>query len=637
MALGSLSTAATVGRCSAQDWPVYGGDPGGRRASSADQITSGNVARLEHAWTFRTGATGEGARDLAKTTFEATPILFDGKLVLPTAWGTVIAIDPGSGGEVWRHDAGVPRDRGYSEVTSRGVAGWTDHAVAPGDRCARRIFYATIDARLIALDSATGERCSGFGSDGVVDLGPGAEALPESGDYQVTSPPAIAGDLVVVGSSIGDNWAADTGSGVVRAYDARNGAERWRFDPLAPSRAAARRVGAANAWGPISVDIERGRVIVPVGSPSPDFYGGLRPGDGRWGSSVVALDAATGEVAWGFQTVHHDLWDYDLAAQPTLAAIERGGARRDVVVQATKMGFVYVLDAATGEPLFPVEERRVPPSDVEGEQAAATQPFPTRPAPLRLLDGLDLELSWVPEGPERDACRRLLEGARFDGIFSPPSLGGTVLFPGNGGGTRWGGVAVDQERGLLVLNSMWVGTLVQLIPRAELASLVESSREAGYEVGAQMGAPFAMRRTELVSPRGIPCTPPPWGTLTAIDLATGERVWEVALGELPDGHPLADHPDAASFGVPNGGGPMVTAGGLVFIGATRERLLRALDLETGAELWRGELPYAAISTPMTYVHGGRQLVVIAAGGHGKGGLEIGDAVVAFALPSSMQR
>lgn len=611
-------------------WEHYGGDPGGRRYSPLALIDRSNVTQLVEVWVHRTGELGEGARSGEKLTFETTPILFAGSLLLDTAFGRVIALDPQTGELRWQYDAGVDRRRSYSEVTSRGVAAWRDRRAPAGAACRERVFAATIDAGLLALDAVTGEPCRDFGTGGEIDLA-AAVGMAGNGDYQTTSPPIVLGDLVVVGSSIGDNWSVDTASGVVRAFDARTGAERWRFDPLGEAGEQVR-AGAANAWAPLSADLERDLVLVPTGSPSPDFYGGLRPGDGRWGNSVVALRGADGTVAWGFQTVHHDLWDYDLAAQPTLTTVEVEGRRRDVVVQATKMGFLYVLDRDRGEPIFPIVERRVPRSTVGGERAATTQPFPTVPAPLRdASERIDEESVWAIDEEDREACRRLVRGRRHDGWFTPPSLEGTIMFPGNGGGTRWGGVAIDPERDLVVLNAMWTATVVELVPRAQVAAVARASRDTDWQLTAQAGAPYAMRRIDLLSPRGIPCTPPPWGTLTAIDLASGERRWQVVLGRPDAESLLAAHPEADRLGLPNLGGPIVTAGGLVFIAATRERLLRAFDVDSGRELWAGRLPFAGIATPMTYEWSGRQYVVIAAGGYR--GMERGDAVVAFALPA----
>ncbi|HEX9893814.1 MAG TPA: PQQ-binding-like beta-propeller repeat protein, partial [Gemmatimonadales bacterium] len=361
-------------------WPTYGGAPGGTRYSPARQITRDNVRRLEVAWMYRTGELGIGARDSAKITFEATPLFVNGTLYLSTAFGKVMALDPVTGGERWHFDTGVSRSRRFSEVTSRGVSAWRDLAAAPDAICAIRIFAATINARLHALDAKTGTRCPGFGESGWVDLGAGV-GMSRSIDYNPTSPPAVLGDLVIVGSAIGDNFNAFTGDGAVRAFDARRGTERWRWNPV-PPLADGSRVGAANAWAVLSVDSTRDLVFVPTSSPSPDFFGGRRPGDNRWGNSVVALKGSTGELVWGFQTVHHDLWDYDNAAQPVLVTVRQNGRERAAVAQPTKTGSLFLLDRSTGEPLFPVEERPVPPSRVPGESAWPTQPFPTLPRPL---------------------------------------------------------------------------------------------------------------------------------------------------------------------------------------------------------------------------------------------------------------
>ncbi|MEE8147805.1 MAG: pyrroloquinoline quinone-dependent dehydrogenase [Longimicrobiales bacterium] len=616
-----------------QEWSYYGGDPGGQRYSPLKQIDRANVGRLEIAWRYDTGERGENARDRNKLTFELTPIVFEGLLYVATAYGKVVALDPASGSEEWVFDAGVNRARSYSEVATRGVAAWRDGEARSPDACSSRIFLATIDARLVAIDARTGHRCADFGESGEVDL-TAVVRMKGIGIYQVTSPPAVFDDRVIVGSSIGDNWSAATESGVVRAFDARSGHELWSFHPLSASSAAGRRIGAGNAWAPLSTDPGRGFIFVSTSSPSPDFFGGLRPGDNQRANSVVALDGATGEVLWSFQTVHHDLFDYDLGAQPTLATIRKDGADRDVVVQATKMGFLFVLDRDTGKPVFPVEERPVPKSNVPGEKSWPTQPFPVLPAPLGPTEPITEALVWGIDEEDRAACLELMQGARSEGIFTPPSLEGTILFPGNGGGTRWGGVAFDPARNLLLVNSAWTGTLVQLIPRADFVRRQREGRDSRFEFGAQFGAPFGMRRTGLFSPKGLPCTPPPWGTLTAIDLDSGMKVWEVPLGGLRHQHPLAEALAALGpTGGSNAGGPIATAGGLVFIAATSDKRIRAFDVETGGELWAGELPYAGIATPMTYEAGDRQYVVIAAGGHGKAGLLVGDAVVAFALPS----
>jgi quinoprotein glucose dehydrogenase len=553
-----------------------------------------------------------------------------------------VALDPETGEVRWSFDPGLDLSARYAEIAARGVTAWLDPERRPGEACRRRIFLAHRGARLHALDAATGEPCADFGTGGEVDLTAGIARVRDPDyhrpNYGVTSPPVTIGDLVVLGSAIGDNqWVADA-PGVVRAYDARTGKLRWGWDPI-PRREgdpaweewspeSRRKNGGANAWSILSVDPERDLVFVPTGSASPDFYGGERPGDNRWANSVVALRGSTGEFVWGFQVVHHDLWDYDVPAQPTLVTLRRDGEAIPAVAQATKMGLVYLLHRETGESLFPIEERPVPRSDVPGERASATQPFPTLPPPL-VPHQLTPDEAWGITPWDRGKCREALRALRYDGIFTPPSLQGTLLYPGGAGGTNWGSVAFEPERGLLILNTSRVPHTVKLIPRAEL----DAAREAnpGEEISPQTGTPFGMQRGLLISPLGVPCNPPPWGQLHAIDLATGAIRWQVTLGTTRD---LAPVPIGFAWGTPNMGGPIVTAGGLVFIGAAMDDYLRAFDVASGRELWKGRLPAGGQATPMTYRLGEdrRQYVVIAAGGHGKMGTKLGDSLVAFALP-----
>jgi quinoprotein glucose dehydrogenase len=453
-------------------WPAYGSDAGGTRYSPLDQLHPGNVGDLELAWSIRTGDLDAEPPPPLHMAFQATPILVDGLLVLPTPLGRVLALDPETGEQVWRFTTTV-QGHEYPEYTSRGVATWLDDRSEPGTHCRRRIFAATVESRLFAIDGRSGALCLDFGSDGEVSLREGVGEL-RPWDYATSSPPVIAGDLVIVGSAIGDNQRVDAPRGVVRAYDARSGALQWTWDPI-PRRPddpahpgwtpeAARRTGAANAWAPLSVDAERDLLFVPTSSPSPDYYGGERPGDNRYANSVVALRASTGEVAWHYQVVHHDLWDYDVPAQPTLTTVRRGGSEIPVVVQATKMGHLFVLHRDTGEPVFEVEERPVPTSDVPGEMASATQPFPVIPAPL-VPQTLRPEDAWGLTPWDRARCRERLERLRFEGIFTPPSIQGTLLYPGYSGGTNWGGVAIDSNREVVIVNSTNLAFEVRLIPR----------------------------------------------------------------------------------------------------------------------------------------------------------------------------
>ena len=631
-----LLLAAPAAAGTGDEGPAYGRDAGGSRFSPLADVTPGNVAKLAPAWTFHTGELQEAKQAKWKNaTFEATPIVVDGALYFCSGQGRVFALDPETGAERWRADLGLVKGIGRADAACRGVSTWLDPEAAPGAPCRRRIVAASLDAELVALDAATGQRCAEFGAGGAVDLAAGIENATR-GHYAVTSPPAVIGDLLVVGSAVGDNQRTDDSPGVVRAYDARTGALRWSWDPIPrrPSDPAwatwkdgsAARTGAANAWAQLSADPALGLVFVPTGSASPDFYGGERKGENHWADSVVALRAADGSLAWGFQVVHHDLWDYDAPAQPTLIRVRRDGAEIPAVVQATKMGHVFVLDRRTGAPLFPVEERPVPASDVPGEEASPTQPFPVLPAPI-VPQRLAPEDAWGLTPWDRGKCRDRIAALRSEGIFTPPSLRGTIIFPGNAGGTNWGSVAFDPSSGLLYVNSSRVAHVVTLIPREGFDAAKKAT--PNLEVSPMLGTPFGMRREALLSPFMIPCNPPPWGTLAAIDMATGEKRWESVLGTTRD---LAPVPIPVAWGTPNMGGPVVTAGGVVFIGAAMDDYLRAFDAKTGEELWKGRLPAGGQATPMTYRAGGKQYVVIAAGGHGRMTTKLGDAVVAFALP-----
>jgi quinoprotein glucose dehydrogenase len=454
-----------------------------------------------------------------------------------------------------------------------------------------------------------------------------------AGWYHMTSPPAIIDDLVIVGSAIDDNHRVDMPAGVVRAFDARTGALRWSWDPIPPNAQSAEKSGAeknwksgaANAWSIMTVDAERDLVFVPTGSASPDYYGGLRPGDNKWANSVVALHAKSGKLAWGFQLIHHDLWDYDTASPPLLATVTHEGKKIPVVIQGNKTGFLYVLNRDTGVPVFPVEERPVPQSDVPGEVSFPTQPIPVAPPPLS-PQRFSVDDVWGPTPEDREACRNAIKDLRNEGIFTPPSLKGTLAVPGNVGGMTWSGYAFDPERGLLVTNANNLIAKVRLIPREK----VKSDNEEG-DYGPQSGSPYGMIRRFLQSPSHLPCGAPPWGTLVAVDMTEGKIRWQVPLGSMENfgGHYSSIPPGSISLG-----GPIATAGGLVFIAGVADPHIRAFDIETGKELWNGELPATGNATPMTYslASTGKQYVVIAAGGHPKlSEVSLSDALVAFTL------
>ena len=616
-----LRTAARTPAGPTDDWPYYGHDPGGMRYSPLTEINRENVAQLKVAWTFHTGDVSDGSDDRQRSGFETTPLVVDGTLYLTSPFNRVIALDPETGKQRWAYDPFVDPTGDYGDgLINRGVATWLDPGRGAGQPCRRRIFEATLDARLIALDASTGAPCADFGARGQISLRDVGGYHP--GWYHMTSPPAVIDGLVIVGSAIDDNTRAQMPDGVVRAFDARTGAPRWSWDPIPASAQS----GAANAWSVMAVDPERHLVFVPTGSASPDYFGGLRPGDDKWANAIVALHAQTGEIAWGFQLVHHDLWDYDSAAPPLLATIRRDGRDIPVAVQGNKTGYLYVLNRDTGAPMFPIEERPVPKSDVPGEAASPTQPVPTTLPPVA-PQRMTLDDVWGATPADRDACLAMIRPLRNDGIFTPPGVQGSLVMPGNLGGMNWSGYAFDPARHLLIVNADVLPAKVRLIPRAafsDRASLTESG-----EYSAQTGAPFGMFRRFLQAPSGLPCIRPPWGLLTAIDLDAGTVKWQVPLGTFQGfgGSTAPLPPGSISLG-----GPIVTAGGLVFIAGTIDPFLHAFDIETGREIWKGPLPASGHATPMTYRLGGKQYVVIAAGGHAKITEEPqGDALVAFAL------
>jgi len=625
----------------AQEWRHYGADAGGSKFSEARQINAGNISALDIAWQYRTGELGEGAKKSSNLTFEATPVLWDRKLYLSTGFGKAIALDAKTGEQVWTFDSELPRDLGYAEVASRGVTVWEDEDSEVSVVCQTRVFLGTILGQLFALDARSGKRCLDFGVDGVVDLHKGARPR-EAGQYAITSPPVVAGRRVVVGSAIGDNSAVGVERGIVRALDAVTGEVYWSFDPIPSSddspaaatwKSGREETGGGNAWAPLSIDVENGLVFVPTGSPSPDFFGGQRIGDGHYANSLVALSIETGEVQWFRQLIHHDVWDYDLPAQPLLVDLELDSAPASkkvaAVVQTTKTGMVFVFNRVTGEPLYPIEERPVPQGGVDGEVLSPTQPFSALPALVSHAPiSEDDAFGFTPL--DRRSCRKKLADYSSEGIFTPPSIGGTLMNPGYAGGSNWGGLSFDPESQIAVATVMELPLYIRLTPR-KVAEQQMQDDEFDWEGYTEMdGSPYVMNRGLVASPLGVPCTAPPWGKLVALNLGTGEIAWQVPLGTIEDVAPAL----VPNFGLGTAlaGGAITTAADLVLVAAAQDDYLRAFDLHSGDELWKGRLPAGGQATPMTYVLDGRQYVVIAAGGHGGLGTTRGDYVVAFALP-----
>jgi membrane-bound PQQ-dependent dehydrogenase (glucose/quinate/shikimate family) len=599
----------------AQEWRSYGGDPGGTRFSPLTQINRENIRRLRRVWTYHTGEVDRSGTADRHTVapFEATPLIVDGVLYFSTPSNRVIALDAETGAEIWTYDpqAGSGKSRRYYQ--HRGVSYWQNKTGRD-----RRIVFGTFDGRLIELEAGTGAPCKEFGNGGTIDLRAGWDGDQPKALYSVTSAPAIYQDLVITGAMVPE-FPSRGPSGSVRAFDVRTGKLAWTFHtvprPGEPGHESWQgddwrdRTGA-NVWSTMSVDQERGLVFLPVGSASYDFYGADRPGANLFGNSLVALEAATGKLRWYFQMVHHDVWDYDMPAQPVLIHVRRQGNQIPAVAQVTKMGFVFLFDRTTGKPLFPVGERAVPQSETPGERTSPTQPFPSRPPALVRQEFTEDDID--SSSAENQECAELFRSLKGGKIFTPYGLSQTLVVPGTLGGGNWSGASYDPLSGYLFINANEIGAIGALEPQPE-------------------GSPEKYRRNH---PRGEyarfwdrqerPCQKPPWGTLNAVDVNSGDIVWRVPLGGAAGG--------GRKTGLPNLGGSIV-ANGLVFIGAATDAKFRAFDAKSGEELWSAELEAAAHATPATYLgkKSGKQFVVIAAGGGGYFRGKTSDALAAYAL------
>ncbi|OLD80516.1 MAG: hypothetical protein AUF67_11830 [Acidobacteria bacterium 13_1_20CM_58_21] len=604
---------------SAQEWQSYGGDAGGTRSSPLKQINRQNVGKLRRAWTYHMGELDRENNETGRhhvVPFESTPIVIDGALYFSTPSNRVIALDAETGKEIWRFDPQAGRAGPRHFFQHRGVAYW--HGKSRDDG---RILYGTFDGRLIALDAKTGKPCRAFGKDGTVDLRAGiADAYPAA-EYSVTSPPAIYHDLVITGAAVPE-YPSKGPSGQVRAFDVRSGKLAWTFHTIPrpgevghdswEGDAWKERTGA-NVWSIMSVDLERGLVFLPIGSASYDFYGADRRGLDLFSNSLVALDAASGKLVWYYQMVHHDIWDYDMPAQPVLITVRRDSRDIPAIAQLTKMGFVFILDRLTGKPLFPVEERPVPNSDVPGEAAWPTQPSPVKPPPLVRQSFSEGDLSTVTPESNR-YCAQLFHSLESHGMYTPYGRKLTLVVPGTLGGANWSGASFDRASGYLFVNANEVGAVGAMEPQAADAPVRyrRASKEGEY--------------ARFWDEQQWPCQKPPWGTLNAVDVNKGEIAWKVPIGVV-DGL-------KTTTGTPNLGGSIVTDGGVVFIGATTDSRFRAFDARTGEQLWVGDLEASAYATPMTYLgkKTGKQFVVIAAGGGGYFTGKVSDVLAAFAPP-----
>jgi quinoprotein glucose dehydrogenase len=647
------------------DWPNYGGSAKGDRYSPLTQINPSNVGQLKEAWRIETGDK-MGPDDPSETTNENTPIKIGDTVYLCTPHSWVIAVDATTGAEKWRFDPRIQSPVGFKHwehMTCRGVsyhddaaypavadatpaAAATAAAPAPAGTvaappamarlCPRRIFLPTADARLIALDADTGKPCDDFGVHGTIDLRANIGPFVPGGYYS-TSPPAVTRDLVILGGHVTDNGSTDEPSGVVRAFDVHDGHLVWNFDAGNPADTAPIAAGktyvrnSPNMWSMFSVDEKLGLVYLPMGNQTPDQYAALRtPEAEKLSAGIVALDIATGALKWNYQFTHHDLWDMDIGGQPSLVDIQTSTGLVPSLVASTKQGSIYVLDRRDGKPVYPITERAVPQGAVEGDRTSLTQPFSAInfvPATMREAD------MWGTTPIDQLWCRMTFRSQRYDGMFTPPSTRGSLVFPGNFGVFDWGGVSIDPVRQLMFLNPSYMAFQSRLIPAAELYK-EERGKPASEMNGIKepKGIPYAIELKPFLSLLGIPCQAPPWGYVAAVDLTTGKTIYQHRNGTIRDSAPL---PIPMPLGVPSLGGTVTTAGGLAFLSGTLDDYIRGYDVQSGRQLWESRLPAGGQATPMSYAdRNGRQYVLVVAGGHGSLGTKMGDYVIAYALPEA---
>ncbi|QCG94011.1 glucose/quinate/shikimate family membrane-bound PQQ-dependent dehydrogenase [Azospirillum sp. TSA2s] len=634
------------------EWQAYGRTGYGQRYSPLTGITPENADKLQVAWTYETGDLRGQPGDPKETTFEVTPLKIGNRLFLCSPHQHVIALDATTGKEVWRRDLKINQKQlALQHLTCRGLSyhraqqaaqqtagsGSPPSASPAGGACAAKLFMPTADGRLVALNPEDGSICTGFGQDGQINLWANMPNV-RPGAYYSTSPPVVTANLVIVGGTVLDNVSVHEQSGVIRAFDVNDGHLVWNWDSAKPDQTApipngqTYTVNSPNSWSISSVDEVLGMVYVPLGNQPPDQFGGNRsPAVERFSSSVVALDLATGQVRWVFQTVHHDLWDYDVPAQPSLIDLTVDGQTVPALVQPTKQGELFVLDRRTGKPILPVTEKPAPQGAAEGDHAAPTQPVSALSYDPPPLTGADM---WGATMFDQLACRIALKRLRYDGRFTPPSLQGSLVYPGNFGVFNWGSVAVDPKRQIAFTTPAYLAFVSQLVPRKNDTELyVQGGERPKFSLPAlneNFGAPYAVKLAPFVSVLGLPCQAPPWGYVAAADLTTGKIVWKHKNGTTRDAAPI---PLPFRMGVPNLGGPIMTAGGVAFLSGTIDYYVRAYDVSTGKQLWESRLPAGGQATPMTYQgEDGRQYVLVVAGGHGSLGTKAGDSVIAYALP-----
>ncbi|WP_374941767.1 glucose/quinate/shikimate family membrane-bound PQQ-dependent dehydrogenase [Buttiauxella brennerae] len=644
---GTLSADATTPVSASStipdaDWPAYGRNQEGQRYSPLKQINDKNVGQLKEAWRFQTGDV-KRPTDPSEITNEVTPIKIRDTLYLCTAHQQLFALDATTGKQKWKFDPRLDTNPSFQHVTCRGVSyheATADNATPDVvSDCPRRIILPVNDGRLFAINADNGKLCESFANKGILNLQTNMP-VTTPGMYEPTSPPIITDKVIVIAGAVTDNYSTREPSGVIRGFDVNSGKLLWAFDPGAkdpntiPGDEHHYTINSPNSWAPAAYDAKLDLVYLPMGVTTPDIWGGNRtPEQERYASSIVALNATTGKLAWSYQTVHHDLWDMDMPSQPTLADITVKGETVPVIYAPAKTGNIFVLDRRDGKLVVPAPEKPVPQGAAKGDYVTPTQPFSDLSfRPKKDLSGADM---WGATLYDQMVCRIIFHKLRYEGIFTPPSEQGTLVFPGNLGMFEWGGISVDPNRQVAIANPMALPFVSKLMPRGP-GNPMEPPKDAkgsGTETGIQpqYGVPYGVTLNPFLSPFGLPCKQPAWGYISAVDLKTNEVVWKKRIGTVRDSSPL---PLPFKMGMPMLGGPISTAGNVLFIGATADNYLRAYNMSNGEKLWEARLPAGGQATPMTYEANGKQYVVISAGGHGSFGTKMGDYIVAYALPDA---
>ena len=609
-------------------WDSFHGQLNAQKYSPLTQITADNVSKLTKVWEFHTGDVSDGKGDTPATVWSATPIFANDTLYIGTPFDRLIALDPGTGKEKWHYDTKSSRKALTQPVLkNRGVSYWQAKNPVKGEACQKMVYMGTVDGKLFALDADSGKPCSGFADNGVLDLNQW-NTVNAKYPLSVLQPPTVVGNHLLVGGA-GKDWAyAEAPPGTVFSVNAQTGKLEWTFEAI-PAEIR-KRTGTANVWTHMSADEANGLVYLPVSSPSPNYWGGNRVDAIPLGTSTTALDINTGKVVWSRQWVHHDVWDYDINSAPTLMDITVDGKQIPALVQATKQGFLFVVNRLTGEDVWPIEERPVPQGDgsVQGEVLSPTQPFPTKPAPL--LDQSKKPEIWkLADIVGGGQCSRLWDNLTYEGMYTPPTTKGegTLTYPDSAGGVQWGGVAFDPQKQIAIVNTSHIVQYVKLYSREDYDNAdKDSGNESGF--APQEGAPYGMRLLVASNWLGMPCWQPPFGEIVAIDMHTGDVKWRRPVGASQQyGFFMPE-----SWGSPTIGGPAVTAGGVIFIGASMDAKVRAYSVESGEELWSDQAEAPAVANPSVYEYKGRQYVAFVAGGNTILKDQVGDQVVVYALP-----